>query len=168
MSGMPVCPAVIGSEFFRGDLDFHPEERGTERLSLGVCTQRQRAASPESAVQQEVERSDVGKFESVDRPRAQFAEVRLHSVGSDLPSKHRIVAVIDRDQSNVGSIALVTGADVGDLDQAHSHARLYCEGTASGIDGRELPAKRARCRSRRQHAKTAFSDTKCAPGRLDA
>ena len=96
-------------------LDCHPEQRGREHFSLRVGLERDRAAAVERAVQQEVQRLEIGQLEALDRTFDHALKMTRHAGCRHLLHEQRIVFGVLRNQSNVSSIALIAGSRVGKL-----------------------------------------------------
>ncbi len=83
------------ASFFIGQLDADEADGVRQRLALGVESQRARAAAPEDAVEQEVQRVQVGKLEPL-RASSAIREVLLHAFGGELADERRIPTGIPR------------------------------------------------------------------------
>src|SRR5215475_13720114 len=62
------------------DLNFHSQQRGAERLALRVGLQRDRAASAQTVVQQEIERVQIGQFVAFDLALADSGEMTFNAL----------------------------------------------------------------------------------------
>src|SRR5215207_9539865 len=110
-----------GARLVAGQVDLHPEERRREGLALRVGHERERAAAAQGLVQEEVERAEVGQLEALDAAMHDPAEVLLDALGRDLAYEHRVELFAQRDEADVGRVALVARARVRELQQFDSH-----------------------------------------------
>src|SRR5260370_29062313 len=108
-----------------GHLDFHAQQRRTESLALRIAVERKQTASDKRAMQDEVERVQVGQLKPLDFAAADAGEVLLDAFRCDLAYKKRIVLGLESDQADVGDVAFIAGAGVSDLAQLDfSHVYL--------------------------------------------
>jgi hypothetical protein len=108
------------------NFNFHPEESGAEGFPLCVALQRFRSTSAQGAVEQEIERPDVGHLKAFDRAECDTFEVLLHTLSSNVPSDERIISFLKSDEPNVRRVSLVAGPGVTNLLQLYLHAFTLC------------------------------------------
>ena len=103
-------------------LNFHVQQRGTQRLAMRVQRQRSRDAAAERLGHHEIQRGDVGQLIAHHLAFDHAGEMRLYAFAGDLRLQQRIVLRVIGDHRDVGGVALVAGAGMGDLAQFHHHA----------------------------------------------
>src|SRR5215213_5939918 len=104
-----------------GHVNLHLQERGREGLALRVGHERERAAASERLVQEEVERAEVRQLEALDAAFDHPAEMLLDAPGRDLAREHRVELFAQRDEPDVGRVALVARARVREFHKFDSH-----------------------------------------------
>src|SRR3954468_18317905 len=98
------------SQCFRlavGDVDYEAKQRRRKDLALRVGLERQRSAAVEGAVQQEIERFEIRKLESLDRTRDDAPKVLFDALECEIFHEHWIPLRPERDDTDVRGIALV-------------------------------------------------------------
>src|SRR5437867_365787 len=105
-----------------GHVELEREQRLRERLPLVVGAQRERAAAPQGMAEEEVERAQPGQLEAFDRPTTEVAEVAAHALGIELAAQEREGLRRAGGDADVGVVALVARACVGDAPERHTHA----------------------------------------------
>jgi hypothetical protein len=135
-------------------LDLHGQQRCAKRLTLSVGAKGDRTAAAESAVQEEVQGSQVGEFEALDGTADQIAEMAMDTLRGDFAEEDWVIPFVQGDDPDVAGIALVTGARVCDLGERPFHAVIvaykkkalppkrsapFCAGGGGGYAWNELP-----------------------------
>src|ERR1051325_5427070 len=113
--------------------DFHSKQRRAVSLPLRIGLQRQCAATIQALVQQEVERVQVRDFEPLYFSITDPFEVFFDPLCSNLLNKYRIVFRFVSYQTNVGSIAFVSGPRVRQQQQLYT-CHIMPRSPISGIE----------------------------------
>ena len=92
------------------------------RLPLCVGFERDRSASIERAVQQEVQRVEVRQLEALDLARDHALKMPCHARRRHLLDEQRVILGLERNQADVGRVTLVARAGVGQLYEFAFHA----------------------------------------------
>jgi hypothetical protein len=75
----------------------------------------------ECAVEEEVERVQVGELEALHRAGDHAVKVRRHALHRELPRQERVPVGPERDDAHVRRVPLVARAGVREIEQAHLH-----------------------------------------------
>ena len=86
---------------------------------MGVKRQRPRHAAAQRLAHDEIQRGNVGQFVADDLAFDNTGKMRLHALAGHLRKQQRIMLLVIGDHGDVGGIALVAGAGMGDLAQFH-------------------------------------------------
>src|SRR5690606_25865347 len=97
----------------------HRQQVGTQALAVAVQSQGAGDAAAEGLMEDEVEGVKFGQLITVHAPSHGIAQAGLHPLCSDLSDKHAIVRSVVGDDRNVGDVALVAGARVGQSSKLH-------------------------------------------------
>ena len=112
-------------------LDLQIEQRGTERFAVGVERERPRHAAAQRLAHDKIQRGNVGQLIADNLAFDNTGKLRLHAFAGDLRQQQRIMLLVIGDHGDVGGIALVAGAGMGDLAQLHHHPhkldRWFCQ-----------------------------------------
>jgi hypothetical protein len=97
-------------------INSHAKKRRREDLALRISLERQRAASVERAVEQKVERAQIGELESLDVTANYAVEMLFHTLACDLAFQKREPLGAKSDHSNVCCVTLVAGSRVRNVE----------------------------------------------------
>src|SRR3954454_6423129 len=98
-------------------LNLHVQQRGAQRLAVGVEGERARHAAAERIAHHEIQRSDVGELVAHHFAFDHAGKQRFHPVGSNLRLQPRKILFVIGDHRDVRGVALVAGAGMGKLAQ---------------------------------------------------
>src|SRR4051812_31117264 len=87
-----------------------------EHFALRIRLERQCPTAVERAVQEKIERLEIRELESLDGSRDDVAEMLLDALEREVLRQDRIPFWFERDDANVGRIAFVARASVGDVE----------------------------------------------------
>src|SRR4029077_5537159 len=104
-----------------GHLDPQPQQGRGEHLALRVGLEGNGPTPVQGAMQEEIEGPQVGQLKALDRSRDDALEMALDPRGGHFPDQHGIVLRLPGDKADVGGIALVAGARMGDVRQWYQH-----------------------------------------------
>src|SRR5258707_5948624 len=90
-------------------------------LALSIGLERERATAVERAVQQEVERIEIGEFVTVDIAFDHAAKVFCNPVARHELLQYLVPSRLQRDHTDVGGVTFVARACVRNVDEAHFH-----------------------------------------------
>src|SRR5262249_55242913 len=92
-------------------------------------------AATERLVQHEIERAEGGQLVAFDGALHDIGEMRLHALGGDMLGQERVVAQLVRDHRDVGDVALVAGAGMGELAELHGQGTSWATGASTSARG---------------------------------
>src|SRR5438445_5565584 len=115
-----------------GDVDLQAEDERAVGLAEGIGAQGAGGAAVERLVEDEVEGAHVGDLVAVDGAADESAEVGTNSLGGQLAHECRVQGVGGGEDGDVGEVALVTAARLGDV--AQRNAPRAHTATASSTD----------------------------------
>src|SRR5947209_3663298 len=72
-------------------------------------------------MEQEIQRSEIGKFEALHLSLDEIAEMALDAFGGQFLDKYRVKAGLPSDHPDVAGVALVAGAGVGETGERLGH-----------------------------------------------
>ena len=78
-------------------------------------------------MQQKIERLQIGELVSLDRPLDHATKMLSDPVSGDGLYEQVVPTWLDRDQADIGGIALVAGARVRDIHETNSHWMICTE-----------------------------------------
>src|ERR1700754_928406 len=102
--------------------NFHIQQRGTQRLAMRIQRQRARHAAAERLGHHEIQRGDVGQLIAHHLALDHAGKMSSYAFAGYLSLQQRIVLFVIGDHRDVGGVALVAGAGMGDLAQLYHHA----------------------------------------------
>src|SRR5438034_375029 len=114
-----VLSLVFGLFVARSWLDLQIEQRGAQGFAMGIERQRSRYATAERAGHHKIKRGNVGQLIAHDLAFDNAGKMRFDPRAGDLRKQQRIVLFVVCDHRDVGGVALVAGAGMGDLAQLH-------------------------------------------------
>src|SRR5262249_12042096 len=82
----------------------------------------ERSTAAECAVQEEIQRPQIGQLEALDRPLDLLAEVRGDALGREMRSQHTEPRPLERDHADVRGVPLAAGARRRGAEEADPHA----------------------------------------------
>src|SRR3954454_195274 len=102
--------------------NFHVQQCRTQRLAMRVERERSRHAAAERLGHDEIQGGDVGQLVARHLAFDHAGEMRFYAFAGDLSLQQRIVFYVIGDHRDVGGVALVAGAGMGNLAQFYHHA----------------------------------------------
>src|SRR6266404_4525581 len=105
---------VVGS-----GLDLQIEQRGAQGFAVGVERQRPCYATAERLGHHKIQRGNVGQLIAHHLAFDNAGKMRFDTRAGDLRKQQRIVLFVVGDHRDVGGVALVAGAGMGNLAQLH-------------------------------------------------
>src|SRR5712691_4935512 len=104
---------------------------------MRIECERPRHPAAERAGHHEIQRGDVGQLIADNFACDNTGEMRSYPLAGDLREQQRIMLRVIGDHGDVGGVALVTGAGMGDLAQfCHSRPTNWMDGFASSRGSR--------------------------------
>ena len=104
------------------EVDIEIEQRRTQRFAVRIQRQRARHAASQRLVHHEIQRGQIGQFITNHLALNNTREMRFHPRGRYLFEQQRIVFCVIGNDGDIGDVALVAGAGMGDRAQLHPHA----------------------------------------------
>src|SRR5271166_2344970 len=110
----------VGDFAFVG-IDLHLQQRGSHCLPLRVCPQGQSSAAAQRFMQEKIECSQIRKLEALHLSFYKIAKECFYALGGHLAHQDRIMPLMIGDDADVGGVAFVAGARVGDAMERDLH-----------------------------------------------
>ena len=123
----------------KAGVDLQIEQRRTQRFAVRVERQRPRHAAAERAGHHEIQRGDIGQLIADHLAFDNTGKMRLHPRAGDLLQQQRIMLLVIGDHGDVGGVALVAGAGMGDLAQLHRSRPHKLDSTALRVRAAAAP-----------------------------
>src|SRR5688500_2116345 len=102
----------------------HAQERRRPDLPLRIGFQRQRASAVQRSVEKKVQRIQMPQLESLDFPFDHSSEVSRDILAGDELLEDLVPPRLQRDDADVGGIALDARPRVRDIDETHLHVTI--------------------------------------------